>query len=195
MRTQHLFALALPCLFVAAWTPAFAAPTAAEAQKPIKTLINGVRYGKYDLALKQLAFAEMVKRLLADNATKFSADEQKELAAGIATIIRADSFPKGKDKFQYLDSVLYEDPRDQGADVVCKSTIVIFNKLKKTELVIDWVLMKAGDAYAIVDMVLLGESTVLGIREDQVLPLFTEGGAAKVMEFLRKKVAEVSKKK
>jgi len=194
MKTTHLLTVALPCLLLTVATAAQAAPSAAEAQKPVKTLINSIRYGKYDLAAKQLAFAEMVKRLLADSATKFTADEQKELATGIETIIRADSFTKGKDKFQYLDSVVYEDPRDQGTDVVCKSTIVIYNKVKKTELVIDWVLFKDGGAYKIVDMVLLGESTVAGIREDQIQPLLSEGGSAKVIEFLRKKVAEVTKK-
>lgn len=186
------FLLGLSLAGTQAW--AGAAPPAADAQKPIKTLINSIRYGKYDLAAKQLAFGEMVKRLLATDAAKFSADEQKELGAGIETIIRADSFPKGKDKFQYLDNVVYEDPRVKDGDVLCKSTIVIHHELKKTELVIDWVLVPDATGYKIADMIMLGEGTIGGIREDQIQPLLSEGGSAKVMELLRKKVADVTKK-
>ena len=56
-------------------------------------------------------------------------------------------------------------------------------------------LIKDAGAYKIVDMILLGEGIIAGIREDQVQPLLSEGGPAKVMETIRKKVAEVSKRK
>ena len=174
---------------------ALAASPPAAAQKPVKTLINSIRYGKLDLAAKQISFADMMKRLLAQDLAKFSDAEQKEFAQGLETVIRADSLPKGKDKFQYLDNVLYEDPREEKGEVRCKTTIVIYKNVKKTELVIDWILVSDSGTLKIADMVLLGESTLDGIREDQVQPLLAEGGPSKVMELLRKKVAEVTKKK
>ena len=196
MNTSHHIASIVGLCVAALTAPALAAPPpAAAVQKPLKTLINSIRYAKYDLAAKQLAFDEMVKRLLATDAAKFSADEQKEVTRAIEAIIRADAFTKSKDRFQYIDNVLYEEPRENGTDVLCKSTIVIHHELKKTELVIDWVLIKDAGAYKIVDMILLGEGIIAGIREDQVQPLLSEGGPAKVMETIRKKVAEVSKRK
>ena len=172
--------------------PAGAAASAKAAQKPIKTLINAIRYGKFDLAAGQLSFPAMAQRLLGDAAGKFPAADQKELAQGLETIIRGESFPSGKEKFQYLDNVLYENPREVTGELRCKSTLVIHHDLKKTELVIDWVLVEEGGAYKAADMVLLGESTAAGIREDQIEPLLAEGGPAKVMEALRKKVSAVN---
>jgi len=192
MQTPPL--LVTLALVLSAASPSLGAPSAAEAQKPIKTLINSIRYGKFDLAAKQLAFAEMTKRMLDIDASKFSDAEHKEFAQSVETIIRADSFSKSKDKFQYLDNVLYEAPRDKGTDVLCKSTIVIHHELKKTELVVDWVLIKDAGAYKIVDMIVLGDSTIAGVREDQVQPMLKEGGPAKVMAVLREKVAELAKK-
>ena len=58
-------------------------------------------------------------------------------------------------------------------------------------MIIDWVLKKDGSTYKVYDIVMLGESTAEGIREDQIEPLMEEGGTAAVMKALRDKVKEV----
>ncbi len=174
-------------------TQAFATD-AATAQKPIKTLINAIRYGKYDVAAKQLATAAMVQRLLGADASKFNAAELSELAQGVETLIRARGFVKGKEMFQYLDNVIYGDVRDQGSDVVLKSTIVINRELKKTEMVIIWTLTMEAGALKLVDTTMAGESTATVIREEDVEPLMKEGGAAAVMKAMRSQVAKANKK-
>ena len=186
--TTALLLLTLPAVAPAA------APPAAEVQKPIKTVINAIRYGKDDLAAKQLAFDEMVRRLFADSWGKLTPADQERSAKGLEAVIRALSFTKGKEMFAHLDAVLYGEVRSKGSDVLCKSTIVVHRNYKKTELVIDWVLMKDAGGYRIVDMIMLGESTLAGIREDQVEPLLAEGGTAAVLAALDAKVAEVTKK-
>jgi hypothetical protein len=40
---------------------------------------------------------------------------------------------------------------------------------------------------------MLGESTLASLRDEQVKPLFKQGGSAAVMKALRDKVAEVKK--
>ncbi|MBI5508812.1 MAG: ABC transporter substrate-binding protein [Deltaproteobacteria bacterium] len=193
---MHSHRLALATLTLAFTFAAGAASAAAPAaaQKPIKTVVNSVRYGKYDLAAKQLAFPEMVTRLLGDHLGKFTPEEQKELSAGLETIIRAKSFPKGKEMFEHLDNIIYSEPRDESGDPRCKTTIVVLRNYKKAEIVIDWVLTQKAGAYTILDIVMMGESTLIGIREDQVEPLLKEGGAAAVMKAMRTKVAEISGK-
>ncbi len=174
---------------LAAW-PALAAPAT---DKPVKTLINAIRYGKDDLAAKQIAFLPMVERLLGETWAQLSADEQKELAAGLEVIIRARSFAKGKDTFKHLDALLFAQVRQEAGDTRVKSTIVIHRDYKKTELVIDWVLLEHDGAWKVVDIVMLGESTLAGIREDEVEPLLHQGGPAALMRALRAKVAEAKK--
>lgn len=163
-------------------------------QKTLKALVNAIRYNKDDLAAKQITFSGMAKELLADSWAKASNAEQAEITKGLETIIRKVSFPKGRDMFQYLDAVLYDVARVEGDRVRCKSTVVVHRDYKKAEIVIDWVLVKDGTTYKVLDTAMLGESTLASIRDEQVKPILAEGGIPKIMETLRAKVTEVSKK-
>ncbi|MEE8410052.1 MAG: ABC transporter substrate-binding protein [Myxococcota bacterium] len=175
--------------------PAAAAPPAKQVQKPLKTLIAAIRYGKYDLAAKQLDVREMVERIMADDWAKLSDDQKKELVSGFDRILRSTSFKRGKELFKHLDAVLYDKPRDgENGGALCKSTIVIHRNYKKTEFVIDWVLKKDGGVFKVYDIIMLGESTLEGIREDQIDPLIEEGGTAAVLAAMRDKVKEVESK-
>jgi phospholipid transport system substrate-binding protein len=175
------------------------APSAAEGQKPIKTLINAIRYSKDDLASKQVGYDVMVENLM-DTAWKDTSDaDKKELISGMEKLIRGISFPAGRDIFKYLDNVLYDAPRMDGDAVKVKSTIVIHRDLKKSEIVIDWVLARSpsntgGGQWKVYDTVMQGESTLVGIRDEQIKPLLKEGGVAAVKKAMAEKVAEISKK-
>ena len=68
---------------------ATAVPPTKQVQKPLKTLITAIRYGKFDLAAKQLNVGEMVQRLMADDWAKLSDDEKKEMISGFERILRA----------------------------------------------------------------------------------------------------------
>lgn len=164
------------------------APPAQTVQKPIKILLNAIRYKKFDLAAEQLAYNEMAKRLLEKTWEQLSETDKKEVATSLAFLIRERSFSKGHETFKHLDAVVYDTPTQPKSDVICKSTIVVHRNYKKTELVIDWVLTKADGAWKIVDMILLGESTLAGIREDEVEPLLEEGGVPTFMKALREVV-------
>ncbi len=172
---------------------AAAAPDDKAVQKTLKTLISAVRYGKDDMAAKQLAFNAMAQDLLGATWAKASPAEQKEIVSGLETLLRKVSFPKGREIFQYLDAVLYDPVVVEGGKVKCKSTVVIHRDLKKTELPITWVLVQESGQWKVVDTVSMGDSTAASIREDQVDPLLKEGGVPSLMAALRKKVAEAKK--
>lgn len=168
-------------------------PPLADAQKPIKVLLNAIRYEKFDLAAKQLAYRQMATRLLDKHWEKLSTQEQTEAETSLAKLIGARSFSKGHDLFKHLDAVVYTKPVSSGADAICRSTIVVHRDYKKTEMVIDWVLFPSDATWKIVDMIVLGDSTLAGIREEEVEPLINSGGIKAVFEALRKQVAETVK--
>ncbi len=162
-------------------------------QKTLHTLITGIRYGKDDLAAKQLAFGAMAQGLLAGDWSKLSPAEQTEVVAGLETVIRAVSFARGRDMFKYLDALLFEPSRVEGNKARAKSTLVVHRDLKKAEVIIDWVLVRDGSGWKVLDTVMLGESTMQALRDEQVQPLLNKGGTPAVLKALRDKVAEVKK--
>lgn len=187
---------AASCAVLSLWarTASAEAPSAADGQKPIKTLINAIRYSKDDLATKQIAYDVMVEKLLQDEWTKASDADKKEITANMEKLIRCISFPAGRDIFKYLDNVLYDAPRADGDVTKVKSTVVVHRDLKKTELVIDWAVSKSGGQWKIYDTIMQGESTLAGIRDEQVKPLLKEGGLPAVKKAMNEKIAEVCKK-
>ena len=195
MRSPQVACVAFYLLFATTLAGVVKAESANDkaVQKVVKNLINSIRYKKDDLAAKQLAFEAMSKELLGDAWPSLPASEQKEFTGHLETLLRKISFVKGREMFQYLDAVLYEPVSLQGEQAHCKSTVVIHRDLKKTELPIEWVLVKEGGQWKVLDTVTMGESTATGIRQEQVQPLLKEGGTTALMTALRKKVTEVSK--
>ena len=198
MTSRRSLALLSTLALLVAWgptaAPAQAAAEDAALQKVLKTLVNSIRYGKDDTAAKQVAFGPMAGALLGDKWKDASEAERKELTAGIETLIRNLSFPRGREMFEHLDAILYDPAKIEGDTAKVKSTVVVHRNYKKTEIGIEWVLVKDGGAWKVVDTVMLGESTTTGIREEQVEPLLKEGGIPAVLTAMRDKIAETKKK-
>jgi phospholipid transport system substrate-binding protein len=194
MTPRTFVALVLSLLFVTPTVARADAELDKAVQKTLKSLVGAIRYGKDDMAAKQVAFSGMAKGLLAEDWAKLSPAEQTELVSGLETLIRSISFPKGRDMFQYLDAVLYDPARVEGDTARVKSTVVVHRDVKKAEIGIDWVLVKDGGTWKVLDTVMMGESTLTGLREGQVKPLIQQGGTAALMKAMRDKVAEVKKK-
>lgn len=177
----------------AATPPAHAAGDDKAVQKTLTVLVNSIRYNKDDLAAKQLSYEAMSKSLMADAWGTMKPDQQKEFQDNLQTLLRKISFAKGRDMFKYLDALLFDSVKIDGDTAHCKTTVVIHRDVKKTEIPIEWILVKEGGAWKVADTVTMGESTAAGIREDQVLPLMKEGGLNKVLAAMRDKVAELKK--
>jgi phospholipid transport system substrate-binding protein len=178
-------------IFLAAALLAADAPSDKDIQKVVKTVITAVQYGKDDLAAKQVAFSPMAQNLMAPEWATIPDAEKKEIATGLETIVRKISFPKGRDLFAHLDAVLYDKVKMDGDKARVKTTVVVNRAYKKQEVVIDFILQKEGGAWKILDTIMLGQSTLEGIRVDQIEPLLAEGGVPNVLKALRAKVAEL----
>ncbi len=170
--------------------PALAGPKD-DISKPLKTIVNSVRYGKDNAALKLFATDEQGKLMVADSWAKGTPAQQKEFQDLFMTLFGKIAFPKIRKNFENLDTVLYEEPAVDGDKANIASTILINHPLKKQELKVKYQLVKQGGAWKVVDVAVLGDSMLIGIRDDQVQPLLKEGGWDALLKAMRDKAAEL----
>ena len=170
--------------------PALAGPKE-ELSKPLKTIVNSVRYGKDNAALKLFASEEQGKLMVADAWSKGTDAQRKEFQDLFLTLFGKIAFPKIRKNFENLDTVLYEEPTVEGDKANIASTILINHPLKKQELKVKYQLVKQGSAWKVVDVAVLGDSMLIGIRDDQVQPLLKEGGWDALLKAMRDKAAEL----
>ncbi len=181
--------LALSLAVVA--SSAFAASAKEEVSKPIKTVVNSVRFGKDLAALKMFAGEEQGKYMLGDEWAKGTEGQRKEFIEQFHQLFGKIAFPKIRKNFENLDSVLYDEPTVNGEKAEIPSTILINHPLKKQELKLKYSLAKQGPAWKVIDVSVLGDSMLQGIRDDQVQPIFKEGGWNKLLSLMKAKNAEL----
>jgi phospholipid transport system substrate-binding protein len=178
------FALALPAL---------AAPNE-PVTKPVKTVVQSVRYSKDDIALKQLANDEQGRFLLGEDWDKGTDAQRKEFTKLFNSLFAKLAFPKVRENFKNLASITYEDPAVEGDKAQVKSIVVIEHALKKQEMKLQYSVVKSQGGWKVLDVSVLGDSMLTGIRDDQVRPIMKQGGWDHLLELMRKKEAELSKK-
>ncbi|HEX8818797.1 MAG TPA: ABC transporter substrate-binding protein [Archangium sp.] len=170
--------------------PALAAPNEA-VTKPVKTVVQSVRYNKDDLALKQLANEEQGRFLLGEDWDKGTDAQRKEFTKLFHSLFSKMAFPKVRENFKNLASITYEDPAVEGDKAKVKSTIVINHPMKKQEMKLHYSLAKEKADWKVVDVAVLGDSMLTGIRDDQVRPILKQGGWDHLLDLMRKKEAEL----
>jgi len=180
-------ALALVLLAV----PSLAASQKDEITKPLKTVVNSVRYGKDLAALKFFATDEQGKVLLGDNWAKGTDAQRAEFQKLFLSLFGKMAFPKIRKNFENLDTVLYDDPAVTGEKAEVASTILINHPLKKQELKVKYQLVKAKAGWLVIDVAVLGDSMLKGIKEDQIDSLFKDGGWDNVLKAMRDRDAEL----
>ena len=174
--------------------PALAAPNEA-VTKPVKTVVQSVRYNKDDLALKQLANEEQGRFLLGEDWDKGTPAQRQEFTRLFNSLFAKIAFPKVRENFKNLASITYEDPAVEGTKAKVKSTIVIEHPVKKQEMKLQYSLAQDKGAWKVVDVAVLGDSMLTDIRDDQVRPIMKQGGWNHLLELMRKKEAELTAKK
>ncbi len=174
--------------------PALAAPNEA-VTKPVKTVVQSVRYNKDDLALKQLANDEQGRFLLGEDWDKGTPAQRQEFTRLFNSLFAKIAFPKVRENFKNLASITYEDPAVEGTKAKVKSTIVIEHPVKKQEMKLQYSLAQEKGAWKVVDVAVLGDSMLTGIRDDQVRPIMKQGGWDHLLDLMRKKEAELAGKK
>ncbi|MBI3182335.1 MAG: ABC transporter substrate-binding protein [Myxococcales bacterium] len=171
--------------------PSFAASAKDEVSKPLKAVINSVRYGKDRAALKHFAGEEQGKELLAEEWAKGTEAQRKEFLELFHTLFAKMAFPKIRKNFEHLDTVLYEEPSVSGNRAELASTILIDHPVKKQELKLKYRLLKDKSGWKVIDVSVLGDSMLKGIREDQVGPIMKEGGWQELLKLTRAKAKEL----
>lgn len=173
--------------------PALAAPNETVA-KPVKTVVQSVRYSKDDLAIKQLANEEQGRFLLGEDWDKATDAQRKEFTQLFNKLFSKIAFPKVRENFKNLASITYDDPVLDGDKAKVNSTVIIEHPMKKQEMKLQYSLVKAQGAWKVLDVSVLGDSMLTGIRDDQVRPIMKQGGWDLLLDLMRKKDAELSKK-
>jgi phospholipid transport system substrate-binding protein len=187
LRSLTLLASLTLCL------PAFAASNEPVA-KPVKTVVQSVRLSKDDLALKQLADDEQGRFLLGEDWAKGTDAQRKEFTELFHSLFAKIAFPKVRENFKNLQSITYEDPKVEGEKASVSSLVVINHPLKKQEMKLRYSVVKDANAWKVLDVFVLGDSMLTGIRDDQVRPIFQQGGWDHLLGLMRLKNAELSKK-
>lgn len=192
MKQPLVSVLVAASLLLGAAATAHASSEDTKLRKAVKVLVNAIRYKKDDLAAKQLDFTAMTEGLLEDQWAGLSDGDKKYFSDGMEKLIRKISFTAGRDSFQYLDAITYKKGTVKGDVAELPSAIVIDHPVKgRSELKITWVFKQSGSSWRIYDTVILGESTMEGIREDQIEVLLEDGGIEAIKKAMNEKLAEL----
>ena len=170
--------------------PALAGPRD-DVSKPLKVIVNSVRYGKDLAALKLFAGEEQGKFLLGDDWARGTDAQRKEFIDQFHQLFGKIAFPKIRKNFENLDTVIYDEPTVTGDRASIGSTILINHPMKKQELKVKYEVIKAGSSYEVIDVAVLGDSMLQGIRDDQIRPIMKEGGWDNLLKLMREKNAEL----
>ena len=171
--------------------PALAGPNDA-VSKPVKTVVQSVRFSKDQMALKHFGGEQQGRFLLGEEWDKGTDAQRKEFVQLFHTLFAKIAFPKVRDNFKNLAAINYDEPTVEGDTARVASTIVIEHPMKKQELKLKYTLMKDKSAWKVVDVSVLGDSMLTGIRDDQVRPLLKEGGWKALLDAMRAKDKELA---
>lgn len=178
-----------------------AAGDAAAVEKPIRTLINAVRYSKDAMALKMLDGATQGAELLEADWEKATPEQRATFEKLFHELFAAIAFPQIRENFEHLETILYEKPEVKGDRATIKSTLVILHPLKKQEIKVEYALKKHASGWKVVDVTVLGtggNSMLTDIRKEQVRPLFNQGGMDHLLSLMdqrAKQLAEQARRK
>ena len=157
------------------------------AVKAITTLIGAVRYGKFVMGLKMMDGPAQGAFLLGADWTKADDKQRAEFVTLFHTLFAKIAFPKMQKNFENIQTVVYDAPAVTGNRATVKSTLVVLHALKKQEYKLKYQMLQVGADWKLVDVDVLGESMLTGVRNDQIVPIMKDGGWANLLDLLRKK--------
>ena len=185
-RTLAAAALALASAALAAGPDVKSLPEV----KPLAAIIGNIRKERDLKALSYFNTEEQGKYLAGDHWDKATPAQKEEFTRMFQELFGKIAFPKVRENFKHLGTVLYEAPKTEGGKTTVASVLQIDHPVKKQELKLKyWVAQEKGQ-WKVVDVAVLGDSMMQGIRDDQVQPLLKEGGWDKLLKAMKDKLAE-----
>ena len=137
--------------------------------KPLKTVIGSIRQNRDLAALKQSAGEEQGKLLLGEEWTKGTSAQREEFIKNFQALFGKIAFPKVRQNFENLDTILYDTPKVDGTTAEVSSIIRINHPLKKQELKLKYSLLKVKGSWQVVDVAVMGDSMLKGIDRKSVV--------------------------
>jgi len=161
------------------------------AAKAVKTLVGSVRYSKDALAIKQMDTQAQGEFLLGEAWPKATAEQRSEFARLFGELFAAIAFPRIRKNFEHLETILYEPAAVKRDRAQLGSTIVILHALKNQEIRVTYDLRSVKKKWRVVDVTVAGDKSMLtNVRNDQVQPIFSEGGWDKLLGLMRERLAQ-----
>lgn len=178
--------------------PAYAAPTPAKVTKPIKRLLNAIRYQKDELALASFDGDAQGQLIFKDLWTKQSPEERARFVKTLHAFFTVGAFPKiRKEYFAHLETILYGEPTSlKDGSVKVRATIVVLHALKKDEIPVDFSLHQVEGKWLIRDFSIAPDpkaprSFISDLREKQIKPLLKKKGWDGLIEVMERRVEKL----
>ena len=177
-------------------------PKTSKVSRPIKRLINAIRYEKDALALKSFdGQAQGASLFGAEVWAQQPAEQQARFIKVLHDFFSVVAFPKLRKDFEHLETILYAEPTEQAEGALkLRATIVVLHALKKDEVPVDFLLKAQKDGgWLISDFWIApsGEAPVSflsRLKKDQVAPLFAKKGWEGLLSAMETRVAELKKR-
>ncbi|MAO82343.1 MAG: hypothetical protein CMH50_00445 [Myxococcales bacterium] len=183
--------MARPALILSVLLLAPAVGATGPQEKSVKKLVKLVRYERDAKALKLLSGEDQGKRLLQGHWAKASPAERKRFTRNFQGLFAALAFPKVRKNFEHLKSIVCSKAKVEGRMVDLPCNVVLMHALKKKEMkVVFRLTQKKG--WKIVDVKVMGDWMLEGIREQQIQPLMKRGGWNSLLEKMETRLAKVT---
>ncbi|MFT3924272.1 MAG: ABC transporter substrate-binding protein [Myxococcales bacterium] len=192
MRTLvRSFSILLSLSFV---LPALAAPPSNTAVlKPVTDLVFKVRTQKDLSALKNFDSEQQARFVLEGAYDGMTDAQRKEFSSLFQTIFAKIAFPRVRENLKDLLSASYAKPVVKGDRASVDSTLTLAHPMKNEELKLRYVLTKDKTGWKVLDVLVLGNSMLVDVRDNQVRPLLQEKGVEGMLQAMRDKNAELAK--
>lgn len=158
--------------------------------KPVKTVVQSVRYERDAAALKLFGGEEQGRFLLGDSWAKGTDAQRKEFVTLFHGLFAKIAFPRVRENFKSLEDIVYSPAEVKGNEATVDSVVFIKHPLKTQEMKLKYRLVKEAADWKVVDVTVLGSSMLQDIRDTQVQPLLEQGGWDKLLERMRQELAK-----
>ena len=180
--------MARPALILSVLLLAPAVGATGPQEKSVKKLVKLVRYERDAKALKLLSGEDQGKRF-------FRVIGRKRLQRSASALpqlpLRSPGISQSTQNFEHLKSIVCSKAKVEGRMVDLPCNVVLMHALKKKEMkVVFRLTQKKG--WKIVDVKVMGDWMLEGIREQQIQPLMKRGGWNSLLEKMETRLAKVT---
>ncbi len=163
-------------------------------EKSVKKLVKLVRYERDSKALQLLAGDDQGKRMLEGQWSQAKAAQRQRFTQNFQGLFAGLAFPKIRKNFEHLKSIVCAKGVAAGPHLDLPCNVVLMHALKKKEMKVTFRLANR-KGWKIVDVKVMGDWMLLGIREQQIQPLMKKGGWDLLLSKMETRLKKVKSKK